>query len=106
MDMDDDPDPPMPPSGTPTHPIDISSSSSFVGSPYRGPNTFKEWFGQWDFVNIPSFHNTPLQPPLEEPHFEAVTPPPLPVEESPQPPLEPPRRRRNAHMSVRGGTKI
>ncbi|MFS7895311.1 hypothetical protein Hanom_Chr03g00218311 [Helianthus anomalus] len=38
MDVDDDPDPYMPPSMMPTHPIDISSGSSFVGSPYRGPD--------------------------------------------------------------------
>ncbi|XP_022019912.1 leucine-rich repeat extensin-like protein 5 [Helianthus annuus] len=106
MDMDDDPDPQMPPSGTPTHPIDISSGSSFAGSPYRGPDTYKEWFGQWDFVNTPSFHNAPPQPPLEDPHFQAVTPPPLPAEEPPLPPPEPPRWRRNAHMSVRGGPRI
>ncbi|MFS7941383.1 hypothetical protein Hanom_Chr05g00475581 [Helianthus anomalus] len=100
MDMDSGPDPQIPPFGTPTHPIDISSGSSFAGSPYRGPDTYKEWFGQWDFVNTPSFHNTPPQPPLEELHFEAITPPPLPVEEPPQPPPEPPRQRRNARMSV------
>ncbi|MFS7977280.1 hypothetical protein Hanom_Chr10g00902171 [Helianthus anomalus] len=97
---------PMPLSGMPTHPISISSGSSFAGSPYRGPDTYKEWFGQWDFVNTPSFHNTPPQPPLEEPHFEAVTPPPLPVEEPPQPPPEPPRRRRNARLSVRRGPRF
>ncbi|XP_021974945.1 leucine-rich repeat extensin-like protein 5 [Helianthus annuus] len=109
MDMDDDPDQEMPPSGTPTHPISISRSSSFAGSPYRGPDTYREWFGQWDFVNTPSFHNTPPQPPLEEPHFKAVTPPPLPVEEPPQlpqPPPEPPRWRRNARMFVRGGPRF
>ncbi|XP_021991228.1 programmed cell death 6-interacting protein-like [Helianthus annuus] len=31
MDVDDDPDPEMPPSGTPTHPIETSSGSSFHG---------------------------------------------------------------------------
>ncbi|MFS7967052.1 hypothetical protein Hanom_Chr09g00781201 [Helianthus anomalus] len=113
MDLDDDPDPEMPPFGTPTHPIDISSGSSFVGYPYQGPNRYNEWWGQWKFANTPSYHNTPRQPPLEEPHFQAVTPPPLPAEEPPlpaeEPPLpppEPPRRRRNARMSVRGGQRI
>ncbi|XP_022019294.1 cyclin-K-like [Helianthus annuus] len=47
---------------------------------------------------------------MEEPHFQVVTPPPLPVEEPPQqppqPPPEPPRRRRNAQMSVRGGLRF
>ncbi|XP_035830746.1 extensin-like [Helianthus annuus] len=106
MDMDDDPDPAMPPSGTPMHSIDISSGSSFAGSPSRGSDTYKEWFGQWDFVNTHSFHNTPPQQPHGEPHFEAVTPPPLPAEEPPQPPPEPPRRRRNARMSVLGGPRF
>ncbi|XP_021985010.1 leucine-rich repeat extensin-like protein 2 [Helianthus annuus] len=106
MDLDEDPDPEMPPSGTLTHPIDISSGSSFVGSPYKGPDEYNEWWGQWKFANTPSYHNTPPQPPLEEPHFEAVTPPPLPAEEPPQPPPEPPRRRRNARISVRGGPRF
>ncbi|MFS8003754.1 hypothetical protein Hanom_Chr13g01217631 [Helianthus anomalus] len=73
MDVDEDPDPAMPPSGTPTHPIDISSGSSFAGSPNRGPDEY----------------------------FQAVTPPP--AKEQPPPPPEPSRRRRNARMFVRGG---
>ncbi|XP_021995974.1 leucine-rich repeat extensin-like protein 5 [Helianthus annuus] len=57
MDMDDDPDPEMPPSGTPTHPIEISDRSSFHGSPYRGPD-----------------------------NYEAVTPPPSPEQQPPPEP--------------------
>ncbi|XP_022007939.1 extensin-like [Helianthus annuus] len=106
MDLDEDPDPEMPPSGTPTHPIDISSGSSFAGSPYQGPHNYNEWWGQWKFANSPSYHNTPPQPPLKEPHFQAVTPPPLPAEEPPLPPPKPPIRRRNARISVRGGPRI
>ncbi|MFS7986504.1 hypothetical protein Hanom_Chr11g01011071 [Helianthus anomalus] len=105
MDLDDS-DLEIPPSGTPTHSIDISIGSSFVGSPYQGPDRYDEWWGQWKFANTPSYHNTPPQPPLEEPHFQAVTPPPLPAEEPPLPPPEPPRRRRNARMSMRGGQRI
>ncbi|MFS7999249.1 hypothetical protein Hanom_Chr12g01163821 [Helianthus anomalus] len=105
MDLDEDPDPETPPSGTPTHPIDISSGSSFAGSPYQGPDAYNEWWGQWKFSNTPSYHNTPPQPPLEESHFEAVTLP-LPAEEPPQPPPEPPIRRRNARMPVRGGPRF
>ncbi|XP_022004154.1 extensin-like [Helianthus annuus] len=76
MEMDDDPDPEMQ-TGTPSHPISISSGSL-----------------------------SPTQPPLEDPQLQAVSPPPLPVEEPPQPPPEPPRRRRNARMSVRGGPRF
>ncbi|XP_021993352.1 arp2/3 complex-activating protein rickA-like [Helianthus annuus] len=99
MEMDDDPDP-MPPTGTPTHPISISSGSPYEGSPYQGPDSWAKRCNtyQWEFT--PSFHNSPPQPPLEEPYLQAVTPPPLPIEEPPQqppqPPPEPPRRRRNA----------
>ncbi|MFS7945767.1 hypothetical protein Hanom_Chr06g00528021 [Helianthus anomalus] len=42
MDVGDDSDPEMPPSRTPTHPIEISSGSSFHGSPYRGPDIWAE----------------------------------------------------------------
>ncbi|MFS7955680.1 hypothetical protein Hanom_Chr07g00645471 [Helianthus anomalus] len=39
MDVDEDSDPIMPPSGSPTHPIEISSgSASYAGSPYKGPD--------------------------------------------------------------------
>ncbi|XP_022032929.1 leucine-rich repeat extensin-like protein 5 [Helianthus annuus] len=40
MEMDDDPDPEMQ-TGTPGHPISISSGSPFQGSPYRGPDSFR-----------------------------------------------------------------
>ncbi|MFS7893578.1 hypothetical protein Hanom_Chr00s000984g01670981 [Helianthus anomalus] len=46
MDVDEDTDPAMPPSGTPTHPIDIYSGSSFARSPYQDPDEFQEWWGQ------------------------------------------------------------
>ncbi|XP_022019251.1 leucine-rich repeat extensin-like protein 5 [Helianthus annuus] len=110
MAMDDDPDPEMPPSGMPTYPISISSGSPFEGSPYEGPDSWVERWNtyQWEFT--PSFHNSPPQPPLEEPYLQAVTPPPLPVEEPPQqppqPPPEPPSRRRNARMFVQGGPRF
>ncbi|MFS7986603.1 hypothetical protein Hanom_Chr11g01012301 [Helianthus anomalus] len=42
----------------PTHPINISSGSSFAGSPYQGPDEFVEWWGQWKFEYIHSYHNT------------------------------------------------
>ncbi|MFS7914256.1 hypothetical protein Hanom_Chr02g00151251 [Helianthus anomalus] len=98
MDVDEDPDPVMPLSGTPTHPIDISSGfASYAGSPYQGPDEWAEWWGRYKWEFTPSYHNTP--PPPEEPYLQAVTPPPPPMEE--QPPL-PPRRRWNARMLVRG----
>ncbi|MFS8018675.1 hypothetical protein Hanom_Chr15g01394831 [Helianthus anomalus] len=101
MDVDEDPNPAIPPSRTPTHPIDISSGSSFTGSPYRGPDEFQEWFGQWKFEFTPSHHNTPpQQTPSGEPYFQVVTPPPPPAQEQPPPPPEQPRRGRNARMSV------
>ncbi|MFS7905337.1 hypothetical protein Hanom_Chr01g00046461 [Helianthus anomalus] len=106
MDMDEDPDPAMPSSGMPTLPIDISSGSSFVGSPYQGPDEHAEWWGQWKFEFTPSYHNTPPQPPSEESHFQAVTPPPPPVEEQPPPPPKLKRRRKNERMSVHGGPRF
>ncbi|XP_022032849.1 leucine-rich repeat extensin-like protein 2 [Helianthus annuus] len=110
MDMDSDPDPAMPPTGTLTHPISISSGSSFAGSPYQGPDSWAERWNSYKWEYTLSFHNSPPHPPMEEPHFQAVTPPPLPVEEPPQqppqPPPEPPRQRRNARMSVRGGPRF
>ncbi|XP_035845858.1 serine/arginine-rich splicing factor 4-like [Helianthus annuus] len=42
MEMDDYPDLAEPPSGTPAHPIEISDGSSFHGSPYRGPDSYKQ----------------------------------------------------------------
>ncbi|XP_022024766.1 class E vacuolar protein-sorting machinery protein HSE1-like [Helianthus annuus] len=109
MEMDGDPDP-EPPTGTPTHTISISSGSPYQGSPYQGPDSWAERWNKYEWEYTPSFHNSPPQPPLEEPYLQAVTPPPLPVEEPPQqpsqPPPEPPRRRRNARMSVRGGPRF
>ncbi|XP_022024520.1 extensin-2-like [Helianthus annuus] len=100
-----DEDPIMPPSGTPTHPIDISSGlNSYAGLPYQVPGEWAEWWGRYKWEFTPSYHNTPPPPPPEEPYLQAVTPPPPSVEE--QPPPEPPRRRRNARMSVRGGPRI
>ncbi|MFS8034066.1 hypothetical protein Hanom_Chr17g01576821 [Helianthus anomalus] len=110
MDMHSDPDPTMPPTWMSTHPISISSGSSYAGSPYKGPDSWAERWNNYKWEFTPSFHNSPPQPPLEEPYLQAVTPPPLPVEEPPkqppQPPPEPPRRRRNARMSVRGGLRF
>ncbi|XP_022007433.1 leucine-rich repeat extensin-like protein 1 [Helianthus annuus] len=104
MEMDKDPDPEMPPSGTPTHPIEISSGSSFHGSPYRGPNIFAERWATYKWEYTPPYYTSPphQQIPSEDPHFQAVTPPPPPPLEQQLPP-EPPRRRRGARMSVRGG---
>ncbi|MFS7938522.1 hypothetical protein Hanom_Chr05g00440681 [Helianthus anomalus] len=83
MDMDSDPDKAMPPTGTPTHPIGISSGSSYAGSPYQGPDSWAKRWNSYTWEYTPYFPNNPPQPPLEEPHFQAVTPPPLPVEELP-----------------------
>ncbi|XP_022031330.1 proline-rich protein HaeIII subfamily 1-like [Helianthus annuus] len=105
MEMDDEPDPELQ-TGTSGHPISISSSSPYQGSPYQGPDSFAERWNQHEWAFTPSYHNSPAQPPLDEPYLQAVTPPPLPVEEPPQPPPEPPRRRRNARMSVRGGPRF
>ncbi|XP_022007631.1 leucine-rich repeat extensin-like protein 1 [Helianthus annuus] len=109
MEMDDDPDPEMQ-TGTPGHPISISSGSPFQGSPYNGPDSFQERMGTYDWYFTPSSHSSLAQPPLEDSQLQAVSPPPLPVEEPPQqppqPPPEPPRRRRNACMSVRGGPRF
>ncbi|XP_021986516.1 proline-rich receptor-like protein kinase PERK9 [Helianthus annuus] len=106
MEMDDEPDPEMQ-TRTPCHPISISSVSPFQGSPYRGPDSYQETMAAYDWYFTPLYHNSPAQPPLVEPQLQAVSPPPLPVEEPPQqppqPPPEPPRRRRNASISVRGG---
>ncbi|XP_022007346.1 extensin-like [Helianthus annuus] len=109
MELDDDPDPEMQ-TGTPGHPISISSGSPFQGSPYRGPDSFQEKMATYDWYFTPSYHSSPAQPPLIEPQLQAVSPPPLPVEEPPQqppqPPPEPLRRRRNARISVQGGPRF
>ncbi|XP_022007606.1 calcium-binding protein P-like [Helianthus annuus] len=109
MEMDVDPDPEMQ-TRTPGYPISISSGSPFQGSPYRGPDSFQEKMATYDWYFTPSHHSSLTQPPLDEPQLQAVSPPPLPVEEPPQqppqPPPEPPRQWRNAHMSVRGGPRF
>ncbi|XP_035845402.1 putative proline-rich receptor-like protein kinase PERK11 [Helianthus annuus] len=123
MDVDEDTDPSMPPSGTPNHPIEISDGSPFVGSPYNGPDSFEEKFRQYDWVFTPSYHNSPLhqpqhssplhpqqqqpqqqQNPSEDSRLVAVTPPPPPPPVLPPPP--PRRRRTNARISARGGVRI
>ncbi|XP_021995227.1 pollen-specific leucine-rich repeat extensin-like protein 3 [Helianthus annuus] len=99
MEVDEDTDPSMPPSGTPNHPIEISDGSPFVGSPYNGPDSFEVRFRQHDWVFTPSYHNSPLhqpqhsfplhlpqlqqqpqqqQNPSEDSRLVAVTPPPPP----------------------------
>ncbi|XP_022024042.1 leucine-rich repeat extensin-like protein 5 [Helianthus annuus] len=109
METDDDPNPEMQ-TGTPGHPISISSGSPFQGSPYRGPDSYQERMAAYDWYFTPSYHNSPAQPPLAEPQLQAVSPPPLPVEEPPQqppqPPPKPPRQRRNARISVQGGPRF
>ncbi|XP_021975170.1 histidine-rich glycoprotein-like [Helianthus annuus] len=96
MEMDDDSDAEMQ-TGTPGHPISISSGSPFQGSPYRGPDSYQKRMATYDWYFTPLYHNSPAQPLLVEPQLQAVSPPPLPVEEPPQqPPPEPLRRRRNA----------
>ncbi|KAJ0905578.1 hypothetical protein HanPSC8_Chr07g0295551 [Helianthus annuus] len=109
MEVDEDTDPSMPPSGTPNHPIEISDGSPFVGSPYNGPDSFEERFRQHDWVFTPSYHNSPLhqpqhssplhlqqqqpqqqQNPSEDFRRDVVTPPPPPPPVLPPPP---PRRR-------------
>ncbi|XP_022003546.1 uncharacterized protein LOC110900999 [Helianthus annuus] len=109
MDMDDDPDPEMPSSGTPMHPIEISDGSSFHGSPYRGPDSYEARFASYPWEFTPPFQpqfQHQQQDPSEDSRFQAVTPPPPPpLEQQPHP--EPPRRRRTtARMSGRGGIRI
>ncbi|MFS8001120.1 hypothetical protein Hanom_Chr13g01186491 [Helianthus anomalus] len=78
MDVDEDPDLEMPPFGTPTHPIDISSGSSYAGSPYRGPNLWAERWSTYKWGYTPSHHDSPPPQltPSEDPYFQVVTPPP------------------------------
>ncbi|XP_022019511.1 leucine-rich repeat extensin-like protein 5 [Helianthus annuus] len=105
MEMDEDPDPEMPPSGTPTHPIEISSGSSFRGSPYRGPDSVAERCATYNWEYTPPFNpqHQQQQDPSEDSRFQAVTPPPPPQPEQQQPPEAPSRGRSGARMSVRGG---
>ncbi|XP_022002995.1 leucine-rich repeat extensin-like protein 3 [Helianthus annuus] len=107
MDVDEDPDPEMPPSGTPTPPIDISSGSSFHGSPYRGPDIWAERWASYKWEYTPPHRNSPphQQIPSENPHFQAVTPPPPSALEQQLPP-EPPRRRRGARMPPNPVTEV
>ncbi|KAM0072957.1 hypothetical protein Hdeb2414_s0001g00042071 [Helianthus debilis subsp. tardiflorus] len=129
MDVDEDSDPSLPPSGTPNHPIEISDGSPFTGSPFNGVDSYEERFRQHDWYFTPSHHNSPMlqslhgspvhsqhrspqlqqQPPLQQDLSEAlwrdvITPSPPP----PPPVLPPPpqRPRRNARMSTRGGICI
>ncbi|XP_021984911.1 early nodulin-75-like [Helianthus annuus] len=105
MEMDKDPDPELPPTGMPTHPIEISRKSSFHGSPYSGPDIFVERWATYKWEYTPP-HNPPpqqQQDPSEDPNFQAVTPPPSPALEQQLPPDPPRRRRTGARMSVRGG---
>ncbi|KAJ0586602.1 putative protein kinase RLK-Pelle-RLCK-VIIa-2 family [Helianthus annuus] len=127
MDVDEDTDPSLPPSGTPNHPIEISDGSPFRGSPYNGGDSFQERFKQHDWYFTPS-HNSPMiqshqvspvhsqhhsqqlqqQPPLPQDLSEAlwrdvITPSPPPPPVLPPPPQRP---RRNARMSTRGGIRI
>ncbi|KAJ0619717.1 hypothetical protein HanRHA438_Chr02g0090371 [Helianthus annuus] len=125
MDVDEETDPSLPPSGTPNHPIEISDGSPFRGSPYNGPDSFEEKFKQYDWAFTPSYHNSPVhqsyhgspvhshhhsqqqQPPQQDPSEafwrDVVTPSPPPPPVLPPPPQRP---RRNARMSTRGGIHI
>ncbi|KAJ0733634.1 hypothetical protein HanPI659440_Chr11g0410501 [Helianthus annuus] len=128
MEVDEDTDPSMPPSGTPNHPIEISDGSPFRGSPYNGVDSYEERFKQHDWVYTPSYHNSPMhqsyhsspvhsqhhsqqqlqqQPQQQDPSEgfwrDVVTPPPPPPPVLPPPPQRP---RRNARMSTRGGIRI
>ncbi|XP_021979641.1 uncharacterized protein LOC110875746 [Helianthus annuus] len=82
MEMDEDTDPAVPPSWTPTHLIEISDGSSFHGSSYRGPDSYEARLAQYDWVFTPSYHSAPQQQqqqdPSEDSRFVAVTPPPPP----------------------------
>ncbi|MFS8008636.1 hypothetical protein Hanom_Chr14g01275101 [Helianthus anomalus] len=62
-DVDDDPDPEMPPFETPTHPIEISSVSFFHGSPYRGPDIWAERWSTYKWEFTPPHHHISRFPP-------------------------------------------
>ncbi|XP_035834288.1 MAPK-interacting and spindle-stabilizing protein-like [Helianthus annuus] len=66
MEVNEDTDPSMPPSGTPDHPIEISDGSPFVGSPYNGPDSFEERFRQHDWTFPPGYNFT------EDPYWVAA----------------------------------
>ncbi|KAJ0445600.1 hypothetical protein HanIR_Chr16g0844751 [Helianthus annuus] len=59
MDVDEETDPSLPPSGTPNHPIEISDGSPYTGSPFNGVDSFQERFKQHDWYFTPS-HNSPM----------------------------------------------
>ncbi|XP_022007898.1 early nodulin-75-like [Helianthus annuus] len=105
MDMDDDPDPEMPPGRTPTHPIEISDGSSFHGSPYRGPDSYEARFASYPWEFTPPFipPQQQQQDPSEDSRFQAVTPPPPPPPEQ-QPPPEPLKRRRSGARMAYGAS--
>ncbi|MFS8001393.1 hypothetical protein Hanom_Chr13g01189841 [Helianthus anomalus] len=72
MESDEDPHPEMPLSGTPVHPIEISSgSASYAGSPYQGPHEWDQYWNQFTFEYTPS-HHSPTPPPQEDVHMEPV----------------------------------
>ncbi|KAF5782675.1 hypothetical protein HanXRQr2_Chr11g0498781 [Helianthus annuus] len=129
MEVDEDTDPSLPPSGTPNHPIEISDGSPYRGSPFNGVDSYEERFKQHDWFYTPSQHNSPMhqsyhgspmhsqhhsqqqqlqQPPLQQDPSETfwrdvITPSPPPPPVLPPPPQRP---RRNARMSTRGGIRI
>ncbi|MFS7906120.1 hypothetical protein Hanom_Chr01g00055581 [Helianthus anomalus] len=83
MEMDEDTDPMEPPTGTPTHPIEVSDGSSFHGSPYR------EAAGSLRGFAFRGSHATATTT------LSATT-----ASGAPR------RRRTTARMSVRGGVRI
>ncbi|XP_021991134.1 cAMP-binding protein 1-like [Helianthus annuus] len=83
MDMHDNPNPERPPSGTPTHPIEISDGSSFHGSPYRGPDSYE--------ASTPQPSSGSHYPPLyEDPHIGGPSNPVSEVDSAPVAPPSPP----------------
>ncbi|KAM0037459.1 hypothetical protein Hdeb2414_s0013g00403261 [Helianthus debilis subsp. tardiflorus] len=60
MEVDEDTDPSLPPSGTPNHPIEISDGSPYWGSPFNGVDSYEERFRQHDWYYTPSHHNSPM----------------------------------------------
>ncbi|KAJ0558444.1 hypothetical protein HanIR_Chr07g0336431 [Helianthus annuus] len=60
MEVDEDTDPSLPPSGTPNHPIEISDGSPYRGSPFNGVDSYEERFKQHEWFYTPSHHNSPM----------------------------------------------
>ncbi|MFS8029261.1 hypothetical protein Hanom_Chr16g01520291 [Helianthus anomalus] len=56
MDMDEDPEPAQPPTGTPTHPIEISDGSPFHGSSYQVPDSYEARFASYPWEFTPPFN--------------------------------------------------